>query len=47
MADAVFGPYAVGDWRTHNHIGTPTTYFPAARGLAISGPTSFIESTAC
>ncbi len=27
-------------WLTPIHIGTPTVYFPAARGLAMSGPSS-------
>ncbi|MFD8308381.1 hypothetical protein ACFV29_39520 [Streptomyces sp. NPDC059690] len=25
VADAVFGPYVVGLWLTHIHIGMPTT----------------------
>ncbi|MGW1410096.1 hypothetical protein [Streptomyces sp. NPDC002403] len=45
VAFAVAGPY--DDERvTHIHIGIPTTYRPAARGLATAGPTSFMESTA-
>ena len=46
VADAVFGPYVVALWLTHIHIGTPAVYFPAARGLATSGPSSVMESTA-
>ncbi|MFF3959734.1 hypothetical protein ACFYY1_42210, partial [Streptomyces sp. NPDC001890] len=44
FADA--GPYDDVERVTHIHIGIPTTYRPAARGLATAGPTSFMESTA-
>ncbi|WP_405624839.1 hypothetical protein [Streptomyces sp. NBC_00016] len=45
---AVFGPYVVALWLTHIHIhiGIPTGYLPAGRGLAMAGPVSFMESTA-
>lgn len=40
------GPYVVGLWLTPIHIGIPTTYSPAGWWLAMSGPTSFMASTA-
>ncbi|WP_242744354.1 hypothetical protein [Streptomyces sp. CA-256286] len=46
VADAERGPNVVGDGSDHIHIGIPTTYFPAARGLATAGPVSFIEAAA-
>ncbi|MFE7112967.1 hypothetical protein ACFU98_39945 [Streptomyces sp. NPDC057575] len=45
-AVAVAGPYDDVERVTHIHIGIPTTYRPAAHGLATAGPTSFTESTA-
>ncbi|MET8747438.1 hypothetical protein [Streptomyces sp. NPDC004728] len=46
VAFAVADPYDDVERVTHIHIGIPTTYFPAARGLATFGPTSFMASTA-
>ncbi|WP_409055067.1 hypothetical protein [Streptomyces sp. SYP-A7185] len=46
VAVAVLGPKVVGEGFTHIHIGTPTVYLPAARGLAMFGPSKFILSTA-
>ncbi|MEW2339656.1 hypothetical protein AB0932_35905, partial [Streptomyces sp. NPDC006682] len=34
VADAVAGPNVVAEGAAHIHIGIPTTYVPAARGLA-------------
>ncbi|MET9444120.1 hypothetical protein [Streptomyces sp. NPDC006610] len=39
-------PYVAVPGRTHIHIGIHTRYLPTARGLAMSGPASFIRSTA-
>ncbi|MFF3788136.1 hypothetical protein [Streptomyces sp. NPDC001933] len=45
-AVAVAGPCDDVERVTHIHIGIPTTYRPAARGLATVGPTSFMKSSA-
>ncbi|WP_187282291.1 hypothetical protein [Streptomyces sp. wa22] len=45
-AVAVAGPNVVGDGVAHIHIGIPTTYVPAARGLATAGGSRRIEATA-
>lgn len=34
------------DGSAHIHIGIPTMYLPAVRGLATAGPVSFIEAAA-
>ncbi|MFH9118556.1 hypothetical protein [Streptomyces globisporus] len=46
VADAEMGPVVFGEGVAHIHIGIPTTYVPAARGLATAGPVSFIEAAA-
>ncbi|MFJ3600231.1 hypothetical protein ACIPRU_27525 [Streptomyces sp. NPDC090126] len=46
VADADAGPNVEGDEFARIHISMPTTHFPAARGLATSGPVSFIKAAA-
>ncbi|MFC8230700.1 hypothetical protein [Streptomyces sp. NPDC057287] len=46
VAEAVAGPNVDRDGVAHIHIGIPTTYVPAARGLATVGPSRRIEATA-
>ncbi|MEL5956606.1 hypothetical protein AADR41_17855 [Streptomyces sp. CLV115] len=46
VAVAVSGAYDDVERVAHIHIGIPIAYRPAAQGLATSGPTSFMESTA-
>ncbi|WLQ69362.1 hypothetical protein [Streptomyces glycanivorans] len=46
VAVAVAGPNVEGDEVAHIHIGIPTTYVPAARGLATFGPSRRIGAAA-
>ncbi|WP_073229614.1 MULTISPECIES: hypothetical protein [unclassified Streptomyces] len=46
VTDADAGPNVEGDEFARIHISMPTTHFPAARGLATSGPVSFIKAAA-
>ncbi|MFC8230261.1 hypothetical protein [Streptomyces sp. NPDC057287] len=46
VAVAVAGPNVAVDGVAHIHIGIPTTYVPAARGLATVGPSRRIEAAA-
>ncbi|MER5556215.1 hypothetical protein ABT001_31880 [Streptomyces sp. NPDC002793] len=47
VAVAVAGPNVDDVLVAHIHIGIPTTYVPAARGLATVGPSRRIEAAAC
>nr|WP_240798382.1 hypothetical protein [Streptomyces sp. S501] len=46
VADAVAGPNVVAEGVAHIHIGIPTTYVPAARGLATFGGSRRIDAAA-
>ncbi|MCX4417803.1 hypothetical protein OOK43_31695 [[Kitasatospora] papulosa] len=46
VAEAVAGPNVDGDGVAHIHVGIPTTYVPAARGLATFGGSRRIDAAA-
>ncbi|MFE0116781.1 hypothetical protein ACFWZA_01635 [[Kitasatospora] papulosa] len=46
VAVAVAGPNVVAEGVAHIHIGIPTTYVPAARGLATVGGSRRIDAAA-
>ncbi|MFF2174767.1 hypothetical protein [[Kitasatospora] papulosa] len=46
VAEAVAGPNVVAEGVAHIHIGIPTTYVPAARGLATFGGSRRIDAAA-